>query len=92
MDASPFGTLSGELRNRIYHYFFKAQLAGKVHVDIRDGRARLHRCRKEIRNALALTATSRLLRRETLAIFWSTALFHIKADTLTAYSLSLIHI
>jgi hypothetical protein len=86
MDASPFGTLSGELRNRIYHYFFQSQLAEKVHVDIRNNRARLHKHRREIRSALALTATSHLLRRETLAIFWSSASFRIKADTLTAYS------
>jgi hypothetical protein len=86
MDASPFGTLSGELRNRIYHYFFQFQLAAKVQVDIRNGRPRLQLRRKEIRSALALTATSRLLRRETLAMFWSLASFRIEADTLTAYS------
>jgi len=86
MDASPFGKLSSELRNRIYHYFFQAQLAKKVHVDIRNKRARLHQHGREIRSALALTATSRLLRYETLAIFWSSASFRITADALTAYS------
>lgn len=41
MDASPFGTLSGELRNRIYHYFLNSQLATQTHLDIRDKPARL---------------------------------------------------
>jgi hypothetical protein len=86
MDASPFGKLSGELRNRIYHYFFEAQLAEKFHFDIRNDRARLRTKKKEIRSALALTATSRLLRRETLSIFWSKISFRIIANTLTAYS------
>jgi hypothetical protein len=86
MDASPFGKLSGELRNRIYHYFFKAQLADKFNLDICNDRARLRSKKKEISSALALTATSRLLRRETLAIFWSTVSFRIIANTLSAFS------
>lgn len=86
MDASLFGKLSGELRNRIYHYYFQAQLAEKFHLDIRNNKARLRRKKKEIRDALALTATCRLLRRETLAIFWSKVSFRIIANTLTAYS------
>jgi len=86
MDASPFGTLSGELRNRIYHFCFQSQLAGQIHVDIRGDRARVRRNKKEVRSALALTATSRLLHNETLAIFWSKASFRIIADTLTAFS------
>ncbi|KAM0700587.1 hypothetical protein Q7P35_012308 [Cladosporium inversicolor] len=88
MDASPFGKLSGELRNRVYHFFFLSQLADKFHVDIRNDRPRLRSKKKEIRSALALTATNRQFRRETLAIFWSTASFRIVADTLTAYSYS----
>lgn len=86
MDASPFGKLSGELRNRIYHYFFQAQLAEKFHLDIRNDQARLRSKKKEIRSALALTATCRLLHRETIAIFWSKISFRIIANTLTAYS------
>lgn len=86
MDSSPFGKLSGELRNRIYHYYFKAQLAETFRLDICGNTARLRSKKKEIRSALALTATSHQLRRETLAIFWSTASFRIVADTLTAFS------
>ena len=86
MDAFPFDKLSGELRNRIYYYFFRAQLAEKFHLDIRGNTARLRSKKKEIRNALALTATSHQIRRETLAIFWSTASFRIVAATLTAFS------
>ena len=85
--SSPFDKLSGELRNRIYHYFFTSQLAStKSHLDIRQPLARLRTTKTQIRSALALTATNRLLRHETLAIFWSTASFRIVADTLTAYS------
>jgi hypothetical protein len=86
MDASPFGKLSGELRNRIYHYYFQAQLAEKFHLDIRNDEARLRSKKKEIRSALALTATCRLLHRETIAIFWSKISFRIIANTLTAFS------
>ncbi|GAB7331159.1 hypothetical protein MBLNU13_g02635t1 [Cladosporium sp. NU13] len=86
MDASTFGKLSGELRNRIYHYFFKAQLAEKFHLDIRGNTARLRSRKKQIRSALALTATSHQLRRETLAIFWSTVSCRIVTHTLTAFS------
>lgn len=87
MDASPFGTLSGELRNRIYAYFFHSQLATEIHLDIRDPHgARLKGPRSKTRSALALTATCRLLRHETLALFWSTVSIQILALTLTAYS------
>jgi hypothetical protein len=89
MDASPFGSLSGEIRNRIYHYFFKAQLAAQSDLDILDIRKKrvyLKTHKKEVRNALALTAVNHQLRAETLGIFWSTASFRIVANTLTAYS------
>jgi hypothetical protein len=89
MDASPFDSLSGEIRNRIYHYFFKAQLAAQADLDIRDirkKRAYLKTHKKEVRNALALTAVNRQLHAETLGIFWSTVSLRIVADTLTAYS------
>jgi hypothetical protein len=89
MDASPFGSLSGEIRNRIYHYFFRAQLAAQADLDIRDihgKRAFLKTHRKEVRNALALTAVNKQLHAETLGIFWSTVSLRIVANTLTAYS------
>lgn len=86
MEASPFGTLSGELRNRIYHYFFNSQLATQTHLDVRDKHLKLKRNQNKTRNALALTAACHQLRCETLALFWSTASFRIVADTLTAYS------
>lgn len=87
MDAtSPFSKLSGELRNRIYHFFFASQLASQTHIDIRSSSARLKRNQNRTRSALALTKTSHQLRRETLAIFWSTASFRIVADTLTAFA------
>jgi hypothetical protein len=89
MDTSPFGSLSGEVRNRVYHYFFRAQLAAQADIDIRDirtKRAYLKTNKKEVRNALAFTAVSRQLRAETLGIFWSTISLRVVADTLTAYS------
>lgn len=87
MDASPFGALSGELRNRIYYFFFTAQLAAQIHIDVREeARPRLKRNSNKTRSAVALTSACRQLRAETLAIFWSTASFRIIADTLTAYS------
>ena len=87
MDGSPLGALSGELRNRIYHFFFTAQLAAQVHIDVREAHhPRLKRNQNKTRSALALTAVCHQLRAETLAVFWSTASFRIVADTLTAYS------
>lgn len=90
MDVSPFGRLPGELRNRIYHYFFATQLASPIQIDIRpaprDGGARLKNSRAKTRSALALTAASRQLRHETLALFWSTATLRIVAETLTTHS------
>ncbi|KAM0698419.1 hypothetical protein Q7P36_001886 [Cladosporium allicinum] len=83
-----FNTLSGELRNRIYSYFF-ATLLTRTHqttVDIRHPSAQLSRNAPKTRSALALTATSRQLRSETLALFWSHLSLRIVAGTLTAYS------
>lgn len=86
MNDSPFGRLSGELRNRVYHFFFSSQLAAQTHIDIRGDHARLKRNQDKTRSALALTASCHQLRRETLAILWSTASFRIVANTLTTYS------
>jgi hypothetical protein len=83
-----FNTLSGELRNRIYAYFF-ATLLTPTHqttIDIREDRASLTRNAPKTRSALALTATSRQLRSETLALFWSSLSLRIVSGTLTAYS------
>jgi hypothetical protein len=83
-----FNTLSGELRNRIYSYFF-ATLLTQTHqstIDIREDHARLTRNAPKTRSALALTATSRQLRSETLALFWSNLSLRIVSGTLTAYS------
>lgn len=87
MDTSPFGSLSGELRNRIYAFFFATQLSAPIQIDIRPTTgARLKSCKAKTRSALALTASSRQLRQETLALFWSTASIRIVADTITSYS------
>lgn len=89
MNASPFDTLSGEIRNRIYHFFFQGQLATQTHIDIRDirkKRASLKRNQSRARNALALSMVSHQLRRETLQIFWSTISLRIVSDTLSAFS------
>lgn len=86
MNNSPIGRLSGELRNRIYHFFFSSQLAAQTHIDVRENHPRLKRNQDKTRSALALTAVCHQLRRETLAILWSTASFRIVANTLTAYS------
>lgn len=86
MNDSPIGRLSGELRNRIYHFFFSSHLAAQTHIDIRGDHPRLKRNQNKTRSALALTAVCHQLRRETLAILWSTASFRIVADTLTTYS------
>jgi len=83
-----FDTLSGELRNRIYGYFFTALLppTTQTTIDIRETHPRLKRNQTRTRSALALTATSRRLRAETLALFWSRIRLCIVAGTLTAYS------
>lgn len=88
METSPFGKLPGELRNRIYHFFFATQLPSTVQLDIRDAASgpRLKLPLTKTRSALALTATSRQLRAETLAIFWSSAPFRIVTDTLSIFS------
>lgn len=88
MDTSPLGRLSGELRNRIYAYFFSNQLPSPIEIDIRPktGGARLKRPLRKTRSALALTTTSRQLRNETLALFWSTASLRIVAENLTTHS------
>lgn len=83
-----FNALSGELRNRVYSYFF-ATLLTRTHqttVDIRHPSAQLSRNAPKTRSALALTATSRQLRSETLALFWSHLSLRIVAGTLTTYS------
>jgi hypothetical protein len=84
-----FNTLSGELRNRIYSYFFATLLtqSHQTTIDIRTTSAQLARNAPKTRSALALTATSRQLRSETLALFWSNLSLRIVAGTLAAYSL-----
>jgi hypothetical protein len=86
MEASLFGELSGELRNRVYQFFFRSQLALRTDVDIRKERARSRHNVSGTRSALALTAVNRQLRKETLELFWSTVSLRIDAQTLTAYS------
>jgi hypothetical protein len=84
-----FNALSGEMRNRIYDYFFTAQLTNapnQTHIDIREDHPRLTRNAPKTRSALALTATSRQYRAETLALFWSKLSLKIVAGTLTTYS------
>lgn len=83
-----FNTLSGELRNRIYSYFF-ASLLNPTHrttIDIRTPTAQLSRNTPKTRSALALTAVSHQCRAETLSLFWSHLSLRIVSGTLTAYS------
>jgi hypothetical protein len=85
-----FNTLSGELRNRIYSYFF-CSLLNPTHqttIDIRDeeGHARLTRNAPKTRSALALTAVSHQLRAESLSLFWSHLSLRIVSGTLSTYS------
>ena len=83
-----FDTLSGELRNRIYSHFFAALLTPTqpTTIDIRTPYPQLTRNQSKTRAALALTASSRQLRAETLGLFWSKINLRINAGTLTAYS------
>jgi hypothetical protein len=83
-----FNTLSGELRNRIYSYFFASLLnpTRQTTIDIRTPTAQLSRNAPKTRSALALTAVSHQCRAETLALFWSHLSLRIVSGTLSAYS------
>jgi len=83
-----FNTLSGELRNRIYSYFFSSLLSPTLQttIDIREDHPRLSRNAPKTRSALALTAVSHQCRSETLSLFWSHLSLRIVSGTLTAYS------
>lgn len=87
MEDSLFGKLSGELRNRVYDFFFDKHLAEKVQIDIRrkDG-AHVKTNKQKTRTALAFTACCRQIRKETLELFWSKISLRIIADNLTTYS------
>ncbi|KAM0722143.1 hypothetical protein Q7P37_001584 [Cladosporium fusiforme] len=87
MDTSPFASLCGELRNRIYKFFFPSLITSAIQIDIRPQTgAQIKRAQGKILSALALTATCRQIRQETLAMFWSTASILIVAGTLDSYT------
>ncbi|KAK5117803.1 hypothetical protein LTR85_008778 [Meristemomyces frigidus] len=83
MEASPLGKLPPELRNHIYEYTLF--VPGYIDIDVvgdEDDHILVTNPQVDART-LALTETCKQLRREALAVFFSTCDFLFEADELT---------
>lgn len=75
MDRSPFATLPPELRNTIYELDLSSPDRFELEVD-----GRVHASDNVIRKYLAITETCRVMRSESLALFYASNVFFIRTS------------